>query len=170
MKTLSKISAVAALATLTSCNFTDPVQYNDNLVNKMDSVIAYQSDFIDKLGKQGDTATAAYDNLNKYIDTSITNINNLPEYSTGTEFKNSVVQILNNLKTSSVSNGKELMTFYDRMMKGEMETEAEYQAVEEKAGIFDKTWEDEMRKFDEAQKKYAEKAGITIEKVGKIVK
>lgn len=163
------IAAIAASFTLSSCNYTDPVEYNDTIVTKIDSLVGYQSSFVDALGKEGDTMKAAYDAMNKYTDKTIANISGMPEYSDGAEFNKSVVQILNNLKTTNASSGKNMMELYEKSNAGEEITDADFDRMDKLADEYDKTWEQELKNFDAAQKKYAEKAGITIQQVGKIV-
>lgn len=162
--------AVISVLSVTSCSYTDPVEYNDTLVTKMDSLVGYQSNFVDALGKEGDTMKAAYDAMNKYADKTLITVKNLPEYSDGEEFNKSVVQIVNNLKTTNASSGKNMMAIYDKANAGEEITDADYTNMDKLADEFDKSWEKELENFDAAQKKYAEKTGITIQQVGKIIK
>ena len=138
-------------------------------LTKIDSLVGYQSSFVDALGKEGDTMKAAYDAMNKYTDKTIANISGMPEYSDGAEFNKSVVQILNNLKTTNASSGKNMMELYEKSNAGEEITDADFNRMDKLADEYDKTWEQELKNFDAAQKKYAEKAGITIQQVGKIV-
>lgn len=155
---------------LISCNYTDPVQFNDTIVTKLDSVVGYQSAFVSDLGKEGDTMKTAYDKLNNYTDKTITSINKMPEYSDGDEFRKSVIQILNNLKTSNTAQGTRMMELYAKDNSGALLSEEEFSTMDKAAADYDKIWEDELKKFDTEQKKYAEKTGITIQQVGKIIK
>lgn len=157
------VLSAAAAVLLISCDTTDPVEFNDTIVNKMDSVVGYQSAFIDDLGKGGDTMKVAYDKLNAYTDKAINSINKMPEYSSGDDFRKSVVQILNNLKTSNVAQGGRMMEIYKKDYT-EI-SDQDFVTMDKTAAEYDKIWEDELKKFDEAQKKYAETTGIQIQKV-----
>lgn len=170
MKSIQKILVILSFAALTSCNFTDPVEYNDNIVAKMDSLVNYQAEFVESLGKEGDTMKNAYATMNKYADNTITKINKMPEYSNGEEFRKSVVQIINNLKATNVSSGNGMMELYDKANSGAEITDADYEKIDQLATDFDTSWEKEIKNFDEAQKKYAEKTGITIQQVGNVLK
>lgn len=159
------ILTIAATSVLVSCNYTDPVQFNDTLVTKIDSVVGYQSAFVEDLGKQGDSMKIAYDKLNNYTDKTIASINKLPEYSSGDDFRKSVVQILNNLKTANAAQGTRMMDIYNKSNNNSVLSDDDYATMEKAATEYDKIWEDELKKFDDAQKIYAEKTGIQIQKV-----
>lgn len=159
------LAAAAFLSVLTSCNHTDPVQFNDTMVKKMDSLNGLQAAFVEDISKMGDTAKVAYDKMNNYADKAIADINKLPEYDQGADFRKEVVQIINTLKTSNASQGLRVKEFYDRSNAGEELTDVDFNKVEQLSGEYDKIWEEQYKKFDQVQKTYAEKTGIKIQEV-----
>ena len=162
------IAILAASSALVSCSYTDPVEYNDAMVNKMDTLIGYHTGFNDALGRGGDTTNVAHNKYLSYSDKAIESINKMPEYSDGTEFKNSVVQIINNLKTAQVSTGKEMMEIFQKPV--DALNEADYDRYDKLSREFDATWEKELDNFDKKQAEYAKSTGITIQEVGKVIK
>lgn len=158
-------AAATILCILTSCNYTDPVQFNDTMVNKMDSLNGLQAAFVEDIDNQGDTAKVAYNKMNNYADKAIADINKLPEYDLGSDFRKEVVQIINTLKTSNASQGLHVKEFYDRSNAGEELTDADFDKLDQLSAEYDKIWEDQYKKFDEVQKKYARNTGIKIQEV-----
>lgn len=161
------IFAALAASALVSCSYTDPVEYNDQLVDKIDSLTGYQSAFIDDLGKGGDTMKVAYDKMNAYIDTSITKINKMPEATSGEDFKKEVVEVFGSLKNANTNEGKRLMDIYTKIAADEVLTDQEIADMEKLAGDYDTKWEQGSKKFETAQKTFADKAGIKLQEVAK---
>jgi hypothetical protein len=163
---MKKYLAIIVLAsTFTSCAYTNPVEYNDTIVKKIDSLVVYQAAFVDNLGKEGDTTKLAYDKMNLYADKSIASIKKLPAYSDGDDFKNSVLKILNNLKASNVSKASPMIELFKKVNSDGEISHNDYTNIDKLADEYDKAWEDELKKFDEAQKDFVHKTGTKLQKV-----
>lgn len=159
---IRKFIAGIAIVSLASCSFTDPVKYNDSVVNQLDSVTVQHDKFIDALGTGGDTMQVELAKMNARIEKSIANLNAIPKFDDGEEFKSGTVGILNQLQNITNNEGKKLTSLYQEYQTSDSETVVD--DIEKTATEFDNKWSKAENDFETVQQNYVKKTGIKLQK------